>query len=424
MSFRPGHLVCIFGGGIAGSEAAAKFSERGIHSVVFDMGVLPWGKIELGLPKWHSKQRDQEEAGIDEKMADPHVWYVPSTKLGRDVTLDEVLGWGPSAVLLAVGAWRDRPLAVPAIEDYEGRGFYYQNPFVSWFNQYHSPDYTAPQCEIHDDAVVVGGGLASLDVVKILMFETTQRALLERGLEADLFHLEKKGIPKVIQSLGVSWESLGLKGCTLYYRRRAQDMPLIPLDDDVTPERAAQAEKVRVKLLENFRAKYLFRFEPCCIPVDMRVEGDRLSGLVFRRTEVVDGKVRPLPGTEFSVSTPLVVSSIGSVPEPIPGVPMNGELFRLKDWKTGQVEGFENVFALGNAVTGRGNIRASRVHGREISDWIIDEFLRERKPLRPERIARIREQVRRLQHRVGFDSDYRSWVDRHLPVRLESLSLS
>lgn len=424
MSFQPGHLVCIFGGGIAGSEAAAKFSQRGIQSVVFDMGALPWGKIELGLPKWHAKQRDQEEAAIDEKLADPHVLYVPSTRLGREVTLEEVLAWEPSAVLLAVGAWRDRPLAVPGIEDYEGLGFYYQNPFVCWYNQYHSPDYTGPQCEIHDDAVVVGGGLASLDVVKILMFETTQRALRLRGLEADLFDLEKKGIPKVLQSLGVSWEELGLKGCTLYYRRRAQDMPLIPLDDDVTPDREAQAEKVRVKLLDNYRAKYRFRFEPCCIPVDKQVDGERLSGLVFRRTEVVDRKVSPLPGTEFSVSAPLVVSSIGSVPEPIPGVPMSGELFRLKDWRTGRFDGFENVFALGNAVTGRGNIRASRVHGREIADWIIQEFLPGKRPLSPERISGIREKVRHLQGRVGFDADYRTWVNRHRPVRLEQLSTS
>ena len=62
---QPAHIVAIFGGGIAGSEAALRLAERGIRSVVFEMEALPWGKIELGLPKWHVKQRNMEEDGID-----------------------------------------------------------------------------------------------------------------------------------------------------------------------------------------------------------------------------------------------------------------------------------------------------------------------------------------------------------------------
>ena len=447
MTYHPAHLVCIFGGAVAGSEAAYQFASQGIYSVVFDKEVLPWGKIELGLPKWHARQRDREEAEIDEKLSHPYVRYVPSTKLGRDIHLTETLEWGVSAVLLAVGAWRDRPLSVPRIDEFIGRGFSYQNPFVARFNQYHSPHYEGPELEIHDDAIVVGGGLASLDVVKILMLESTERALRKRGHSVDIFTLEKKGIPKTLEALGVRWEDLGIKGCTLYYRRRAQDMPLVPIDEDASPQRLRQAEKVREKLLRTQMEKYLFRFEPCSLPVSGIVENDRLVGLVFRRTQIRDGRVTEIPGSEYEVRAPLVISSIGSIPEPVSGVAMHRELFGLKDVETGQLHGFDNVFALGNAVTGKGNIRASRIHGREVAASIMKDFLNwraedferlktaieasgneslarlesEKRLLPAETIRNILDRVETRQKIVGYHGDYRRWVEEHRPVRLESL---
>ncbi len=429
MSIHCSPIVCIVGGAVAGSEAAHRLAQRGVRSVVLEMEAVPWGKIELGLPKWHAKQRDKEEAAIDEKLRSPYVTYVPSTKLGRDVSLEELLGWGFSAILLAAGAWRDRPLPVSGVDAYENKGLIYQNPFVAQFNQYHSPDYDGPAFEVQDDAIIVGGGLASLDVVKILMLETTARALRQRGLTADLLVLEKKGIPKVLQQLGLSWEELGLKGCTLYYRRRAQDMPLIPMDENVTPEKLQKAKTVREKLLSNFLAKYLFHFEPCCMPVRELVEGNRLAGLVFQRTEVREGRAVALPDTEFEVRSPQIISSIGSLPEPVPGIELKWELFRIPDPNTGKLEGYDNVFALGNSVTGTGNIRASRLHARMVTEWILDSFL-----LRPENVSqtsndeaqveRILERASELQTRAGYDGDYDRWIERHQPVRLESMESS
>ena len=58
------HFVAIFGGAVAGSEAAYQMAKRGIRVVVFDQNTLPYGKIEDGLPKWHEKLRDKEEAKI------------------------------------------------------------------------------------------------------------------------------------------------------------------------------------------------------------------------------------------------------------------------------------------------------------------------------------------------------------------------
>ena len=45
-----------------------------------------------------------------------------------------------------------------------------------------------------DAAVVVGGGLASIDVVKLLNIEVFARALRERGIEVDAMAMEHAGI--------------------------------------------------------------------------------------------------------------------------------------------------------------------------------------------------------------------------------------
>ena len=441
MDNHPAHVACIVGGGIAGSEAAARLAERKIHSVVIEMEALPYGKIELGLPKWHAKQRDQEERRIDENLDSDYVHYVPNTKLGEDISLEELQSWGFSAILLAVGAWRDRPLAVPGIDELQGRGFYYQNPFVAWFNQCHEPEYDGPEIDLPDDALVIGGGLASIDVVKILMLELTHRALMDRGIETDLLLLEKKGIPKTLESLGVAWEDLGLKGCTLYYRRRATDMPLVPMEGEVSRKREEKAKLVRQKVLDNARAKYLFRFEPCRLPVAAVVEDEHLAGLVFQKTEVTDQGVVPLPGSEYTVRSPLVISSIGSLPEPVPGVPTKWELYSIEDEETGRVVDHEGLFALGNAVTGRGNIRASRLHAQQVAERVMTDYLQwtegeseqigqsyqgerlagRKKLLSVAQIQQILKKVAGLQKAVDYDGNYRVWIERNLPVRLEDL---
>ena len=367
MEMQPGHVACIVGGGVAGSEAAARLAERKIRSVVFEMEALPYGKIELGLPKWHARQRDQEEQKINQNLDSPYVHYVPCTKLGVDISLEELQSWGFSVILLALGAWRDRPLAVPGIDEFQGRGFYYQNQFVSWFNRCHEPQFDGEQIRLLDNAIVIGGGLASIDVVKILMLGLAQEALEKRGIQIDLITLEKKGIPRNLEKMGVSWEELGLKGCTLFYRRRAQDMPLMPMEGPSDPAREEKARTVRQKVLENAQAKYLFKFEPCRLPIKVIADSGRLKGLLFLETSVTNRGVVPLPGTEHPVYSPLIISSIGSLPDLIPGIPSRRDLFQIENEETGKLSGLEGVFALGNAVTGRGNIRASRLHARQVA---------------------------------------------------------
>ena len=443
------HFIAVFGGAVAGSEAAHQLAKRGFRVVVFDQNILPYGKIEDGLPKWHEKLRDKEEAKINEKIDDPNVRFVPGVQLGRDVDFEDVAkNWGFTAVLLATGAWRDRPLPVAGIDDYVNKGLYYQNPYVYWFNHYHEPDYQGPSHEIKDGAAVIGGGLASLDVVKILMIETVQKALEQKGIKTNMFKLER-GIDKVLETHNFTLGDLGLKGCTLFYRRRAIDMPLSSAPV-TSPEQLVKARAVRQKILDNFLRKYLFKFEPCWSPVEKVIEDERLTGLIFQKNEIIDGKVVPIPDTLKTFKAPLFISSIGSIPEMIKGIPANGQVFRVNQDESCQLEGYDNVFALGNAVTGRGNIVESQKHSKAVSLEVMDEHLHwqeadyqdwlrgtesgirdqvnvivdriERKKFMPKEVIEdILQKTEALQRKVGYDGNYPSWVEKNLPTRLEDM---
>ena len=318
---------------------------------------------------------------------------------------------------------------------YDGRGLVYQNEFVHWFNHYEEEGYDGPRFEIPDDTIVVGGGLASIDVVKIINLELYARALRERGIEVDLTEMELKGIPRTLEAHGLAAEDLGIKGATLYYRRRKEDMPLASADDP-SPEKLAKLQAARVKIMDRVISKYFVKFEPLCRPIDLITEGEQLTGIRFQKTEVVDGRVRGLEGTEFDVPASLVISSIGSIPRPIEGIPTKGELYHYDSWDTGEVHGLPGVFGLGNVLTGKGNIKDSRANAIEIVEKVVAAYLgvgdepeeapgsrsaeaeavaeqaAAGKPMSVEAMKALADRIDTRHREIGY-TDYASWIAAH-----------
>jgi hypothetical protein len=443
------HVVIICGGAVSGSEAAAYCAERGIAAIVIEQNARPYGKIEDGLPRWHDKLRAQEYRRIDENLARPGVYFVPETKLGAALAFSDVARLGSSALLLANGAWRDRPLPVPGADAYIGKGLCYQNPFVFWFNHYEDPGYDGPRYEVIDDALVVGGGLASVDVVKIINIELYRTALRARGISVSVVDMEHKGITGTLAQHGIDPATLGVRGCTLYYRRRVRDMPLAFPKTGATPEQIQKTENVREKMVGILAEKFRVRVQDCQLPVAPIVEGGRLVGLTFRRTEQKDGKSVEIAGSDHEVRSGLVVSSIGSVPEVVPGVPVKGELYDYTSWETGALRGLPGVFGLGNVLTGKGNIKDSRENAEVISNAVIREYLGledaqgdasltdaalkdahqaarvasqgavesaiRRAKIAPPRLQQIAELVEQRWNEIGYDGNYSAWIAKHAP---------
>ena len=180
------------------------------------------------------------------------------------------------------------------------------------------------------------------------------------------------------------------------------------------------------------------------------VEGDQLVGLRFRRTSIENGRVVPQDET-FERRGCYVISSIGSIPEAIEGIPMKGELFEFEDWDLGRLPGYPTVFAVGNVATGKGNIVASRKHARAVGEVVVEAFLglgedghageealareahitsqeaaeRIRKeiekqpPIDPDTLASIHQRVRDRQEAVGYPGDYTRWIEQVTPPDLE-----
>jgi ferredoxin--NADP+ reductase len=444
------HYVAVIGAATSGSVAAELLAQRGIQVAVIEQNRRPYGKIEDGLPRWHAQQRRQEYALIDERLKKPGVQFVPVTKIGREVEFAKLCkDWGFSAVVLANGAWRDRDIGVPGADRFIDKGLAYQNPLIYWYNHKNEKTYDGPRYETPDETVVVGGGLASIDVIKILQLENYERALAAHGVHVEMHELEKRGVPLICKANGIEPESLGVRGCLLIYRRREQDMPLAQPPDNATPEQIAQTEKVRLKLLRLAREKFLFRVQDCTMVAGVLEENGRMVGLRTVRTKVEGRKAEPIAGTEQELRAPLVISSIGSVPEVLPGIAMKGEYYTFDGEEIPRYLGHEHVFGVGNVVTGQGNIRVSLVHSQKVTAHLIENYLDvgasdgNLKPfyeaaearavaqtesmmkkiatlpgLSGAEFAAVDERVKERQKAVGYE-DYDSWIKKVTPEDLE-----
>ena len=443
--------VAVIGGAIAGAEAAVQMAEKGFEVVVFDQMMLPYGKIEDGLPKWHHKLREKETSRIDAKIMHDNVRFIPGVRIGRDISFEDLQKeWGFSAVMFATGAWNDRPLGIDGIDAYINKGLVYQNKLLYWFNHKHESDYSGTVYNVPEGAAVIGGGLASLDVMKIMMMESVSNALEARGISESMFDFEKLGVSKILDKHSLTLEELGVKPATLFYRRKEEDMPLSPRPR-TTPEEIANAQRIAMKIMTKYKDKYLFKLEELSVLKGFEVENDEISALIFDKVESIDGKLVST-GNDLKYNTKLLVSSIGSVPEFIPGIPTKGALFEIDDKTSSRVKGYSNVFAVGNAVTGRGNIVESLKHSKNVTLNLIDNELEGEESafasnsnalnnvLRNvenkvdeqidtivaelegceelENAKLIPSKIKALQEKVGFDGNYEAWRDRFRKERM------
>jgi hypothetical protein len=448
----PRHVVAVIGAATAGAEIAHILASRGARVVVIEQNARPYGKIEDGLPRWHVKQRRDEYEEINRRLDRPNIEFVPLTRMGADISYDDLrLKWGLSAVVLANGAWRDRPLAIEGADQYIDRGLVYQNRLIYWFNHYPEKDYKGPRYDLPPGAMVIGGGLASIDVVKVLQIETALKAMRTRGIEEDMLRLEREGIEPVLGAHGLKYADLGVAPCKLYYRRRVLDMPLSDIAPDAPPKRAEAMRAARAKILDKAQRKYLFEFEPLRVPTGLIVEegpeGRRMVGLQMSRTEVADGQVRTIPDSASPVRAPLTVSSIGSIPEQIPGIPSKGEVYAYIDATVGLLDdGPTAVYAAGNVLTGKGNIKDSLESGTLVGLHLAESYLglnddhvpftdgarkeagrqgtriadamKSRPGLGPDKVDEVIRRVRERQRAIGYEGDYRAWIKRVTPQDL------
>ena len=396
-------VVLIIGGAVSGSTAAKKLTENGIRCIIVDQNRLPYGKIEDGLPRWHDKQRINEYSKIDEVMGHDLVDFVPSTKIGKDISFEDIYSMNWSCIYFANGAWKDRNFPIDGIDNFSN--FYYQNPFVYWFNHYHENDYNGPEVNIQDNVLVVGGGLASIDVCKITQMELVKQKIQSQIKDVDVIKMEHQGIPKYLEENNIKYEDLDIKGTTLIYRRDIENMPLTTIAPDAKPELAEKRKKARRKILNNTQEKFLFNVSECTQPIGLDIVNDSLEGLEVIKNEIVDNKPTQVENSNQILKANTIISSIGSLPEPIDGIPMSGSTYDIIDEDSGKFNNLDKVHGMGNAITGKGNIKASRISAKTVGDLTIDLI----KDIDSDSVESINNKVKEWQERSSYNGNYFEW---------------
>ena len=396
-------VVLIIGGAVSGSTAVKKLTDEGIRCVVVEQNRMPYGKIEDGLPRWHEKQRINEYFKIDDIISNELVDFVPLTRIGKDVSFEEIYNMGWSCIYFANGAWKDRSFPIKEIEGFDN--FYYQNPFVYWFNHYHEPSYNGPKVDIKDDAIVIGGGLASIDVCKITQLELVRQKVESKIENFDIIEMEHKGIPKYLEQYDMKYEDLGINGTTLVYRRSIENMPLTTIPEDATPEMVEKRKLARRKILNNTLDKFLFKVAECTQPVGLSYEDNILNGIEVIENKIIDGKLIAKENSNKILHGNTFISSIGSLPEPIQGIPMDGSTYNIADEDSGKFDELEKVHGMGNAITGKGNIKASRVSAKTVGDLTIDLI----HDIDQDVIDNIDSKVKEWQSKSSYNGNYFEW---------------
>jgi ferredoxin/flavodoxin---NADP+ reductase len=164
-------------------------------------------------------------------------------------------------------------------------------------------------------------------------------------------------------------------------------------------------------------------------------------GLKVAETRVKGRKAEAVAGSEYRLRAPMVISSIGSVPEKIPGIVMKSEYYDFNHESLPRYGESDHVFGVGNVVTGQGNIRSSLLHNQEVTTKLIENYIgvgdertasarfytgaeargtaqaqavRDQVQLMPslsyQEVAAIEQRIRAFQERVGYTGDYDSWI--------------
>ena len=101
----------------------------------------------------------------------------------------------------------------------------------------------------------------------------------------------------------------------------------------------------------------------------------------------------------------MLFRSIGSLPEPIQGLPMNGSVYDIVDENSGKFNHLDSVHGMGNAITGKGNIKASRVSAKTVSELTMEDIIE----IDSDSSEKIFEKVKEWQSKNNYDGDYFSW---------------
>ena len=327
--------VAIIGSGPAGITAAHYLSLQGCKITVFEAEDQCGGMLYCAIPSYRLP-RDVIKREID-ALLDENITVKYNTALGRDTTVDTLFADGYSAILLAMGAHKSKPLS---LENENVEGVYPSIEFLKSFN-------IGGETIARGRVGIIGGGNSAIDAARM--------ALRQKDVS----------------------------GVTILYRRTREEMPAfgeeieaagqegIVIQTLVTPVRVV-AENGRLTGIE-------------CVRNEL---GDTdASG---RRRPV------PIPGTEFVTPLDTLVVAIGEDSGIDAIAPARMSRIETTNRNTVGVDAAtlqtnrSGVFAAGDVVTGPNTVVEAIAAGKKAATMIA-RYLRHEPLVQPaqQRLPRV-----------------------------------
>lgn len=330
-----GKKVAIIGAGPAGLTAAYYLALKGYGVTVIDALPVAGGMMMVGIPRYRLPREviDREvdmirELGVELRL---------NTKLGVDITIEDLQDQGYEAILIAIGAHGSYKLNIPGEDE-----FPQVLSAIEFLRKVALGDRTKPGNRV----AVIGGGNVAIDAARTCI-------------------------------------RLGCSKVTMVYRRSRAEMP-------AHEEEVLQAEEEGVD--------FLFLTIPVSIHGrDGRVETLRCVRAVLGPPDE-KGRRKPVPveGSEHDLSVDCIITAIGQVVKS-DGLT---ELPDLKWSRRGTIQvntvtmetSIKGVFAAGDAVTGPATVIEAIGAGKRAANS-IDRYLQglplPKRPLVPVRRRRL-----------------------------------
>jgi len=317
-----GRRVAVVGAGPAGLTVAEILATLGHAVTVYDAWPKAGGATRYGIPSF-KLPKDNIDLKVEqlEKMG---TRFQFNTKIGENVTVDDLLDGEADAVFLGTGAGVSAPLKIPGADL---DGIYQATPFLVRANLTPDelPSYMAARPDVGKRVAVIGGGDTAMDCVRSAI-------------------------------------RLGAEEVTCVYRRTEAQMP---------------GNRLERKNARDEGASFIWLAAPIELIGDAH---GRVAQLRCQRMQLgapdASGRRRPEPieGDEFTMAVDTVVLALGFWPDPLIGETTQG--LETHDWglvTADEVSGRTSrpgVFAAGDTVHGPDLVVTAMLRAQAAADSI------------------------------------------------------
>ena len=327
--------VAVIGAGPSGLAASYNLALMGYKVTIYDEQSSAGGMALVGIPSYRlPKDILGGEVDIIEALG---VEIKLNTRVGKDITLEQLSNQGFKAVFIATGAHIGGELGIKAEDvtkmddmviytkhkntELEAEGVIDGVKFLRDVN-------TGKKVPVKDRVIIVGSGSVAMDCARTCL-------------------------------------RLGFRNVTIVYRRSRAEMP-------------ARSEEVEAAEREGVKITFL------TAPVKILTEGGKVTGVECIRMKLgkpdASGRRRPIPieDSEFTIETDMIIPAIGEKPDL--SFTAGGKLINTIEQGTVAIDLYSHqtnlpgVFAGGDCVTGPATLIEAIAAGNRAAGS-IDQYL-------------------------------------------------